>query len=855
MKLKRNYSTLVFFSMTLLIFVGCRDGSQQGNNTIADDIVVKWRLIDNNIDGRNQFRAAFTLENNGKDTLGPAGWSLYFNYRHRVIESSASETARIRFINGNFYQLSPTDKFALPPGTSITIEYDGRGRMIKDDRAPAGLYFVFTDKDDNETAVASVSNYSFKPLEARQVSRNTPTPESRFRENERLNKLDEENLIPIIPTPREIQFTGGLVELDRNFRIHYQTGLKNKAVFLADALAKILGQRPGISENEKEGPKIILLKAGSQNRNNSTSEGAYLLEVSNTNGITINGNDHAGVFYGIQSFLALLPPNAFKQLQGSVQLKSLSVKDAPRFPYRGMHLDVSRNFNTKEAVFKLLDVMAFYKLNKFHFHLADDEGWRLQIEELPGLTEIGGFRGHTLDEAGHLQPSYGSGPYPDPGISYGSGYYSREDYKEIIRYAHDRHIEVIPEFDVPGHARAAIKSMEARYARLMKAGKDDEANEYLLTDFDDQSEYMSAQRYTDNVISVCRESTYRFFEAVVDDVLEMHQQAGVPLHTIHMGGDEVPEGSWEKSPICDQFIKENDLAEDNDLINYFLNRLTHILAERNLNMAGWQEIAIERDENGENQPKSSFAGQNVIIYSWDNFTRGNQDIGYKVANAGLPVVLCNSTNLYFELAYNNDPAEPGDYFAGFVNTRKAYEFIPMDFLKSIEPPDNRTWIQLDPAAHENILGMQGHLWSEPIKGPDSLEYFYAPKLLGLAERAWAPQPGWAGIDNRTQREKAFTEAWNAFANTVGQREMPRLDYLFGGLNYRLPLPGAVLVDGMLHANVEYPGLTIRYTTDGSDPTSNSEIYLNPVSVEGEIKLRTFDTRGRGSRISRISSRD
>ncbi|TFH24128.1 MAG: hypothetical protein E4H10_11070 [Bacteroidia bacterium] len=160
-------------------------------------------------------------------------------------------------------------------------------------------------------------------------------------------------------------------------------------------------------------------------------------------------------------------------------------------------------------------------------------------------------------------------------------------------------------------------------------------------------------------------------------------------------------------------------------------------------------------------------------------------------------------------------------------------------------------VRLDPGAEKNILGLQGELWSEPIKGPDMLEYFYLPKLLGLAERAWSSQPGWATIQDEARRRVMLSEDWNAFANAVGQRELPRLDHLSGGYHYRLPPPGMKVEEGTLYANTEFPGLTIRYTTDGSEPGMQSAEYTAPVQVGGMVRARTFSTRGRGSRTSVI----
>jgi hexosaminidase len=229
-----------------------------------------------------------------------------------------------------------------------------------------------------------------------------------------------------------------------------------------------------------------------------------------------------------------------------------------------------------------------------------------------------------------------------------------------------------------------------------------------------------------------------------------------------------------------------------------------------------------------------------------------------LANAGYPVVLCSATNLYLDLAYEKDPLEPGLIWAGFVDARDPFSFVPQDVFKSKatdlmgHPIDiaglgaNRQ--RLTAKGLRRVLGIQAQLWSERIRGIDQLEYMAFPRLLAVAERAWAAAPAWADLPDPLHAPQ-FAHAWNEFANRVGQREMPRLDVLFGGVAYRLPPPGAVILDGMLHANVEFPGLTIRYTLDGSEPTAASAEYREPVPVTGPVKLKSFDTRGRGSRTT------
>jgi hexosaminidase len=248
-------------------------------------------------------------------------------------------------------------------------------------------------------------------------------------------------------------------------------------------------------------------------------------------------------------------------------------------------------------------------------------------------------------------------------------------------------------------------------------------------------------------------------------------------------------------------------------------------------------------------------------YVWNNVWGGGaEDLGYRLANTGYDVVLCPATNLYFDLAYDADPAELGYVWAGAVDTQKAWEFVPFDLFKAarydrmgnaLDVESFAGRVRPDEAGRDRILGIQGQLWAENSKSQDILEYQAFPKLLGLAERAWAAQPDWARTDDTVARRQQEAVAWTEFANRLGQRELVRLDSLVGGVSYRLPLPGAMIEDGMLRANAAFPGLEIRYTTDGSEPDGSSAIYSEPVAVDGEVKevkLVTLDTRGRTSRV-------
>jgi hexosaminidase len=859
----KNTYALLFF-LAILILNSCNNNPMSSDASFSEeDIAVKWKLVSNVLGEQEGHEATFTIQNNGENTLGN-NWKMYFSMTPRQITSVSSDVAKVEAINGDFYQLYPLENFELAPGESVEISYQGGFWMIKEVDAPAGVYFVFEDEEGNEEEPIIATNYELEPfVTEEQTSRfkydraPVPTPESIYEENSKITELDRSGLLPVIPTPLKYQVGEEKTTLNKNFVIRYASGLQQEAEYLSDMLELVLTDKIAVEEGSDYAANAIVLTQGSVNNKNKE---AYTLSI-NADGISINANEKAGVFYGVQSLLALANPDHYQNKVAAVELPFVEIEDAPRFEYRGIHLDVARNFQSKAAVLRVIDVMALYKLNKLHLHLTDDEGWRLEIPSLPELTEVGSKRGHTLSEDSFLQPSYGSGPIV--GNSPGSGYYSKQDFIDIIQYAHKQHIEVIPELNMPGHARAAIKAMEARYRRLMEEGKEAEAEAYLLTDFEDQSVYSSAQVYNDNTVCVCKESVYQFYETIVDDVIEMYQEADVPLKTIHTGGDEVPAGVWEKSPICADFIaQEASIDSPLKLQSYFIRRIQKILAARNLVTAGWEEIVMLKQPEGGWIPDVELAGQQVLPYVWNNLW-GNQDLGNKLANAGYPVVLCNVTNLYFDLAYNKDPKEPGLYWGGLVNTRKAFELIPEDGLKStrfdaMERPfdqkeEFKNMERLKPAAVKNIAGIQGELWSETLRNPDMLEYYLLPKLYGLAERAWA-KAEWETEEDQEARLAQIDEAWNVFANTLGQKEFKRIDKFAGGYNYRIPMPGAVIENNMLKANNAYPGFELRYTTDGSEPDANSALYTGPVEVSGEVRVKAFDTQGRSSRTAVVNTK-
>lgn len=775
---------IFLFIMSSLLFWSCSTSKEIQQAATADDISVAWVLNENNYKGEFNYSNSLIIKNTSSSAVLSTGWEIYFSQLPKKIIEAPTNVS-LTHINGDFYRIAPTDSTPiLQPGDSIIINYVCNDWVIKKIDAPCGFYIVLNGE------AKTIANISIGELVSDKQTKRfsgdvmpVTTPESRFEAFATLKEIEKKDLPPIVPTPNSFKWGDGIFVLSKNTTIKAVAELKQEQDYLIKTIAKEFPTKSVTTENS-----IISLQL-----NTKLSKDEYTLNITNST-VAIVGGSNSGVFYGIQSLIALIPTNAIRNTNETIEIPSISIKDKPRFGYRGMHLDVGRNFQSKASVLKLLDYMAFYKLNSFHFHLTDDEGWRIEIPTLPELTEIGAFRGHTLTEKDHLMPAYGSGP--DRNKSTGSGFYSKADYIEILKYAKERHIEIIPEFDLPGHARAAIKAMDVRYDRFMAQGKKEEAEKYLLRDLDDKSEYRSVQLYNDNVLCVCRPSVYTFIETVVNDLVSIYKEAGHPLNTIHIGADEVPNGVWEKSPICDEFKKGNGLKSKADLTYYFLKQYNTILKKNNLKMGGWEEIGmIEGETAGSHVVNKAMASQNTQPYVWNNvWGWGMEDFAYKLANTGYKVVLSNATNLYFDLAYNKDPNENGYYWAGFCDARKTYEFTPMDIFKSAYEDrmgnklDDTLWTnktRLTKEGAKNILGIQGQLWSETVRTPQDLEYYLFPKLIGLAERAWAEQPAWATIENKEERLLQLDNAWIIFANQLGQIELQRANKLFGGVNYRV----------------------------------------------------------------------
>jgi hexosaminidase len=811
----------------------------------AAKLQLRWELqrnlfTDKAPNGRSQARLILT--NHDTKPLPPQGWSLYFNVVGRPESGELPSGLIMEHLTGGLFRLRPGPGFAgVAPGQTLDIVYTYPDLVIKLAKAPAGPYLVYDAAPDIGVVIR---DFALLPVtRPEQLDRGgsgakpVVTPADTYRANARADLLSPNEVPPVFPTPLQMQPGASRLLLTSRPTISAQAALKNEAALAASLFPNTL---------PKGGPKLQLTigKVPGQ-----TSPEAYSLTIRADSGIAIVGNSAAGVMYGLQTLRDLLPLPGVKE----PALNETSIVDAPRFPYRGFQLDVARNFHDKQTVFKWLDLMARYKLNTFHFHLTDDEGWRLEIAGLPELTSIGAVRCQSAKPGVCLQPAYGSGPdAKDPS---GSGYYTRADYIAILRYAKARHIEVIPEIEMPGHARAAVQAMEARYRRMKAAGRQDAAK-YLLNDLEDRSVYRSAQYYTDNVINPGLDSSFSFIEHVVAQVAALHREADAPLRTIHMGGDELANGAWERSPASLARMRKEKLESTADLWDYFYDRVDGILRKHGLATSGWEELAARKTKlAGRNRliPNPRFTQRGFTAWVWNN-TRGAEDLAYRLANAGYDIVLAPVSSMYMDMAYNPNPEEPGVNWNDYVELDQVYGFIPFDMLKNAPDAARIGKDGLTDYGQRRVRGLEATLFTETVREPGRIDYLVMPRLLAVAERAWAPDPAWAIEPDPDKAAALQRRAWSGFVNALGQRVLPRLDLEQPGLAYRIAPPGLLLDGGQVLVNHILPGMTLRYTSDGSEPTADSRPVIGPITDRGMIKVAAFDRNGRRGLVASIDHR-
>ncbi|MFJ1803411.1 MULTISPECIES: beta-N-acetylhexosaminidase [unclassified Streptomyces] len=419
---------------------------------------------------------------------------------------------------------------------------------------------------------------------------------------------------------------------------------------------------------------------------------AYRLAVG-ADAVRLTGGSAAGVFRGAQTLRQLLGPDAFRRAPLAAgrawEVPAVVVEDEPRFGWRGMMLDVSRHFLPKEDVLRYLDLLAAHKLNVFHFHLTDDQGWRIEIKRYPRLTEVGSWRSRT--KYGHRASElWDETPY--------GGFYTQDDIREIVAYAAERHIRVVPEIDIPGHSQAAISA----YPEL---GNADVVDTTALTVWDTWG-------VTPNVLAPT-DATLRFYEGVLEEVLELFPAETSPF--VHMGGDECPKDQWKESPLAQARIAELGVKDEDGLQSWFIRHFDAWLTERGRRLIGWDEIL----EGG--------LAEGAAVSSWRGYGGG-----IAAAEAGHDVVMCPEQQVYLDHRQDGGPDEPMPI--GYVRSLEdVYRFEPV-------PPG------LGEEAARHILGTQANVWTEVMQNRARVDYQVFPRLAAFAEVAWSALPAPADRD-------------------------------------------------------------------------------------------------------------
>ncbi|MGW0998071.1 beta-N-acetylhexosaminidase [Streptomyces sp. NPDC002520] len=528
-------------------------------------------------------------------------------------------------------------------------------------------------------------------------------------------------MVDVIPAPAHCSRNAdGCTSLDADTALEARPGTEGVGRWLRATVGAATGLPfPEAREGRDRDNRIVL-----SIETDLPAEGYRL--VNDEGPMRIQGGSAAGVFWGAQTFRQLLGPDAFRRAPlrpgRDWDLPQVTVEDSPRFAWRGLMLDVARHFMPKEGVLRYLDLMAAHKLNVLHLHLTDDQGWRIEIERHPRLTEVASWRART--KFGHrASPLWEEKPH--------GGHYTQDDIREIVAYAAERHITVVPEIDVPGHSQAAI----AAYPEL---GNTDVIDTTALTVWDNWG-------ISPNVLAPT-DTTLRFYEGVFEEVLELF-----PSRFVHIGGDECPKDQWRASPAAQARVKELGLADEDELQSWFVRHFGTWLAARGRRLIGWDEILQGGSRAGGEATEFGLA-EGAAVSSWRGYAGG-----VAAARAGHDVVMCPEQHVYLD--HRQAPGEDEPVPIGYVRTLEdVYRFEPV-------PP------QLTDEEARHVLGTQANVWTEVMEDSARVDYQAFPRLAAFAEVAWSPLPA--------PRERDFTDFEHRMAAHYG-----RLDAL--GVAFRPP---------------------------------------------------------------------
>lgn len=587
----------------------------------------------------------------------------------------------------------------------------------------------------------------------------------------------------LVPLPVEMKLQTGHFRLKPDARITWSGGAG--AAITSGQLAAMLQPATGYhlaTAGGTDGDIRLLIDATT-----TWKKEEYLLEVRRKS-ITLTAGTAEGLFRGTQTLMQLLPPEICSDdPAGNVKwrIPCVRITDYPRFGWRGMHLDVSRHFFDKEFVKKYIDILAMHKINVFHWHLVDDQGWRIEIKKYPKLTEVGAWR---VDRE---EMPWDSREPQQPGekATYG-GFYTQDDIREIVDYAAERYITVVPEIEMPAHVGSALAACP----------------EYSCTDGPFTVPPGGVWPITD-IYCAGKDETFAFLEDVLTEVMDLF-----PSEYIHIGGDEADKKEWKRCPDCQTRIRTEGLKDEHELQSYFIRRIERFLVDNGRKLIGWDEIL-----QGGLAPEAT-------VMSWQGF-----EGGIKAATSGHRAVMAPVSHCYFNV-YQGDPATEPESFRGQLTLRKVYSFEPVPAELSTEESDF-------------IIGAQGCLWTEYITDGTTAEYMILPRLTALSEVVWTPagERSWKGFNHRlTKMMKRFDEA--GFNYSRGSCRVDMSASFDEGSNSIL-----------LEMISEQPSPEIRYTTDGTDPQADSPRYRKALKMDESATVRAaiFDN---GKMIGSISQK-
>jgi hexosaminidase len=589
--------------------------------------------------------------------------------------------------------------------------------------------------------------------------------------------------VAIIPEPVSLKTTSGQFLLPQNIVIETtsEQQLKQPIQVLQDRLSKAAGRKVTVANNS---PNASIKLELNKTPDNSIGNEGYKLSVTPKN-IVIKANKPAGLFYGVQTLLQLLPKEIESAtLVNNVQwtVPAVEITDYPRFGWRGLMFDVSRHFFTKKEVMQFIDDMVRYKYNLLHMHLTDDEGWRIEIKSLPKLTEVGAWNVKKVGYFGTF-----STPTPDEPRNYG-GFYTQEDIKEIVAYAKERFVDILPEVDVPGHSLAAI----AAYPELACSAGTGEPP--AVSSGQSIKDWSKHEALVDDNLCPSNEKVYEFLDKVITELAQLF-----PFEYIHMGGDETFKTFWEKSDEVKALMKKENLKTMEEVQSYFTKRVEKIVLSKGKKFMGWDEIL----EGG--------ISPNAAVMSW----RGMKG-GIEAAKAGHEVVMSPTTYAYLDYMQADPIIEPRIYASLRLN--KAYEFEPLP--EGVDP--------------KYIKGGQANLWTEQIYNYRTVQYMVWPRGLAIAESVWSPKEkkNWNDFFNRTEKHfERFDVAEKKYSRGV-------YDPIF-------EVSRTQDKQLKIELSTEVEGLDIHYSFDNSFPDRFYPTYSQPLTPPKDaVMLKVITYKGK-----------